>query len=311
MNADPFHPGEHDAQRRAGVQLRGAPILQEMSDQHRSFFAGLPLLFMGVPDGAGWPVATALAGSPGFMSSPDARTLHVAALPGEDDPASPWLRPGASAGLLGIDLDTRRRNRVNGTVIATSGQGFTLGVKQSFGNCPQYIQAREIAPRQGPGRAPVAERLAGLDPRARALIAAADTFFVASGSGAGGSDAGGMDISHRGGRPGFVRVDGDVLTIPDFRGNRYFNTLGNFLLEPRAGLLFVDFEDGSLLQLQGRAEVDWTGGAPSGFAGAERVWRVRVTAGWRRADALALRWAFRGDAPTTARTGTWNAPGAG
>ena len=42
-----------------------------------------------------------------------------------------------------------------------------------------------------------------------------------------------MDISHRGGRPGFVRVDGDVLTIPDFRGNRYFNTLSNLLLEQR------------------------------------------------------------------------------
>ena len=61
----------------------------------------------------------------------------------------------------------------------------------------------------------------------------------------------GADISHRGGRPGFVRVDGDVLTIPDFRGNRYFNTLGNLIAEPRASLLFVDFETGDLLQLQG------------------------------------------------------------
>lgn len=114
-------------------------------------------------------------------------------------------------------------------------------------------------------------------------------------------------MSHRGGRPGFVRVDGDVLTIPDFPGNRYFNTLGNLLLDPRAGLLFVDFASGDLLHLQGRAELDWDGGAESGFAGAERLWRVQVTAGWRCPGALGVRWAFRGYAPTTERTGQWNA----
>ena len=308
MDADPFHRGEHEAQRRAGVQLHGAPIRDQMPDQHRSFFAGLPVLFVGVMDGTGWPVATALAGSPGFMSSPDARTLHVGALPARDDPAAGWLRTGASAGLLGIDLETRRRNRVNGTVLAVDEKGFTPGVSQSFGNCPQYIQAREVEKRKAPDRDPIAERLGGLDARARELIAHADTFFVASSSGLVESIAGGMDISHRGGRPGFVRVDGDVLTIPDFRGNRYFNTLGNLLLDPRAGLLFADFENGLLLHLQGWAEIDWDGGAASGFAGAERLWRIRVTAGWRRPDALPLRWAFRDYAPTTQRTGGWNDP---
>jgi len=102
-------------------------------------------------------------------------------------------------------------------------------------------------------------------------------------------------------------MDGDVLTIPDFRGNRYFNTLGNLLLEARAGLLFVDFATGELLHLQGRAELDWEGGAASGFAGAERLWRVRVTGGRRRPGALGLRWSLRDYAPTTERTGRWNA----
>ena len=95
------------------------------------------------------------------------------------------------------------------------------------------------------------ESLDHLDGAARAAIAAADTFFVASRSRAGNGAMFGADISHRGGRPGFIRVDGDVLTIPDFRGNRYFNTLGNLLAEPRASLLFVDFASGGLLQLTG------------------------------------------------------------
>jgi predicted pyridoxine 5'-phosphate oxidase superfamily flavin-nucleotide-binding protein len=52
-------------------------------------------------------------------------------------------------------------------------------------------------------------------------------------------------VSHRGGRPGFVRIDGDdTLTVPDFNGNRFFNTLGNLAVHPRAGLLFIDFDNG-------------------------------------------------------------------
>ncbi len=308
MDTNPFHRGEHEAQMRAGVRVHGAPIRDRMPDQHRLFFAQLSILFAAVTDEAGWPVATALAGPPGFVFSPDARTLRIAALPSRNDPATARLRAGAAVGLLGIDLGTRRRNRANGTVLAVNEHGFTVAVQQSFGNCPQYIQARDVESVELPDRAGDAERFDSLDPQARALIAGADTFFVASGSGTDGGDAGGLDMSHRGGRPGFVRVDGDVLTIPDFRGNRYFNTLGNLVLDPRAGLLFVDFVNGGLLHLQGRAELDWDCGTASGFAGAERLWRVRVTAGWRRPGALALRWTFRDYAPTTERTGIWNAP---
>lgn len=67
-----------------------------------------------------------------------------------------------------------------------------------------------------------------------------------------------MDVSHRGGPSGFVQVDGDVLTVPDYPGNRYFNTFGNFLENPRAGLLFINFENGDLLHLTGEASVSWS-----------------------------------------------------
>jgi predicted pyridoxine 5'-phosphate oxidase superfamily flavin-nucleotide-binding protein len=108
-------------------------------------------------------------------------------------------------------------------------------------------------------------------------VSAADTFFVATASGP-GVPGGGVDISHRGGPPGFVRVEGEALLIPDYRGNRYFNTLGNLLLQPRAALLFVDFEGGGLLQLQGSAEVFWD---QADLPHAERVWRFEVEGGWR------------------------------
>ncbi len=283
---DVFHPGERAAQAQAGFVLPTAPIRPEMPDQQRLFIAGLPLLFMAVADADGWPVATAVAGAPGFLSSPDAGTLRVAAALDPADPAAAGLCDGGATGLLGIDLATRRRSRLNGTLHDVGSAGFSVAVRQSFGNCPKYIQMRQVAPAPAVAPGPV-QRLAGLDAAARAVIAGADTCFVASGSGPGGGAAGGLDISHRGGPPGFVQVDGDVLLVPDYRGNRYFNTLGNLLLDPRAALLFVDFQTGGLLQLQGRAAVEWVPGA---LPGAERQWSLAVTAGWRRPAALPLRW---------------------
>ena len=57
-----------------------------------------------------------------------------------------------------------------------------------------------------------------------------------------------------------LRADGDgpdILWLPDYPGNYMFNTLGNLLVEPRAGLLFLDFERGDALQLTGRGEPRW------------------------------------------------------
>ncbi len=117
---------------------------------------------------------------------------------------------------------------------------------------------------------------------------------------------GGVDVSHRGGLPGFIHFDGDTLIIPDFRGNRYLNTLGNLLGEPRAGLLFIDFTTGDLLQLQGLTEIDWSDAAARHVEGAERSWRFRPTHAWYRSRAIPLRWNFVNYAPTTQRAGTWH-----
>lgn len=297
----PFHEDEARAQALAGHQRAGrAAIRPFMPDQHRAFFTLLPYLFIAVPDADGWPMASVLTGEPGFMQSPDPNTLSIAALPAPDDPAAPAFVAGAETGLLGLDFTTRRRNRANGRLVAVD-DGLTVGIAQSFGNCAQYIQTRTPSPRAGAG-APV-ERLDRLDTAARTLIAASDTFFVASRSRSGIGD-GGLDMSHRGGKPGFVGVSGATLAIPDFRGNRFYNTLGNLLGDPRAGLLFIDFASGDILQLQGRATVDWHS-AGDGPAGAERLWRIEVTRAWRRRGAFPFAWRFGDYAPSTLATGTW------
>lgn len=304
----PFHADELAAQALAQQSSPGTGIRPFMPDQHREFFAGLAYFFVATADRDGWPVASVLAGLPGFVHSPDPATLRIDALPVAADPASAGLRPGEAIGMLGLDLTNRRRNRANGVVGAIDAAGFTVAITQSFGNCAQYIQVRRPTPQQtAPVPAPVpAEELTGLDAAAIQLVADADTFFVASRS-RGGLAAGVLDMSHRGGRPGFVGVTGSELRIPDFRGNRFFNTLGNLLGEPRAGLLFADFDTGELLQLQGRVAIDWS---PAGDlpAGTQRVWRFTVERGWRRPRALPFDWTSSVEfAPTTLATGVWAA----
>ncbi|MBW0002506.1 MAG: pyridoxamine 5'-phosphate oxidase family protein [Hyphomicrobiales bacterium] len=270
----PWHEGERAAQKLAGVDERmeeiGKRVIRPfMLDQHRMFFAGLPFVLVGSVDQKGWPWASILSGGPGFLQSPDPVTLDVAARPRSGDPLSHSLQLGTRLGMLGIELSTRRRNRVNGEIIRVEESGFSLHVEQSFGNCPKYIQ-----PRRNTGRISAAEEafsgkadnLTGLDERARALITQADTFFVASHAPAKAGLPQSADVSHRGGPAGFLRLsEDDAITIPDYPGNLFFNTLGNLMLNPRAGLLFVDFERGDLLQITGDTEIAWN----------EKAWRFK------------------------------------
>ena len=297
----PFHADEQAAQALAGYRMGRAPIRPLLPEQHREFFGLLPTLFTATPDAQGWPMASVLTGAPGFIASPDPMTLRIDALPRDGDPAGPDFAAGTDIGLLGIDLSTRRRNRANGRIV-TSDEGLTVHITQSFGNCPQYIQTRNVVGRDR--KAGPVETLAGLDEAARDLIESADTFFVASRGRAELGAEGGFDMSHRGGRPGFVGVHGDTLVIPDFRGNRFFNTLGNLLGDPRAGLLFVNFSTGEVLQLQGTVTIDWHPGE-IGPAGTERLWRVRVARAWRTRSAFPYLTIFLDYAPTTMLTGIW------
>ncbi|MDP2868094.1 pyridoxamine 5'-phosphate oxidase family protein [Methyloversatilis sp.] len=295
---DPFHDGERALQARAGMQARMAEIgpraiRDHMPDQHRDFFARLPFLVVGSVDVDGQPWASVLSGPPGFVQSPDPRTLHVAAQAPAGSPLAAHLRVGAPLGLLGIQPHTRRRNRMNGSVTRASEAGFDVEVEQSFGNCPKYIRTREAFFFGDDEQPAPAQPLAALDDAARALITRADTLFIAS------AHAAGVDVSHRGGAPGFVSVGpGDVLTLPDYAGNFFFNTLGNLLLEPRAGLLFIDFDSGDLLQVSGRAQIVWEdealAEALAAHPGAQRLVRIAVSGALRVPGGLPLQWSTTG-----------------
>jgi ferredoxin-NADP reductase/predicted pyridoxine 5'-phosphate oxidase superfamily flavin-nucleotide-binding protein len=322
---NPFHEGEVMAQRLQGIHqhvMSYGPkfIRPAMPDQHREFFASQPFLAAAIRDESSSPGrmwSTLLIpndeygvggddlhpvdsiGTDGddrrdargwVATSPDPVTLRLTArvAPG-DALEEQWGMNalGQDVGLVGIELGTKRRNRVNGRITAvvpavppaghhegSSRHTMTFTVDQSFGNCPQYI-----SPRQWYWRRP-ARRLPSKDPiRGTALsraqadrIRRADTIFIATGyrgqrgndddGAAGRFDDGsparsfGNDASHRGGPPGFLKVpNSTTVLLPDYSGNNFYNSIGNLLLDPRMGISVPGFEAGSLLQLSGTAQV--------------------------------------------------------
>lgn len=310
-----FHEGERAVQARVGVEAKMATIGPRairsfMPEQHREFFAQLPFLLLGAADARGQVWASVLAEPPGFITSPDPTRLHVASMTLAWDALAGALHVGQAVGLLGIEPHTRRRNRMNGVLSDVSREGFAVEVRQSFGNCPKYIQSRQarFVARTTPADVAVVCSTQ-LDATSRRIIERADTFYIASSHepGSSGKDRiRGVDISHRGGKPGFVRVDNDgVLTAPDFFGNFFFNTLGNLLVNPSAGLLFIDFAHGDVVQLAVDAEIVWDGAEVSAFAGAERLVRFTIRQHRRATGVVPLRWGPAALSPYLEETGEW------
>jgi predicted pyridoxine 5'-phosphate oxidase superfamily flavin-nucleotide-binding protein len=295
-----FHEGELAVQQRAGVSAQAqkagriiAPHLPHGADR---FLAILPILFQGGVDAHGHAWASALTGDPGFIHVTDSQTVEVHLAAKHSDPLAQYTSHPTPAGFLAIDMATRQRFRFNGDA-THSANNLHIKINQAYGNCPKYIQRREVAvnapesaPLQKPGPSTSDTTLSKDDID---LIQRADTFFIASVA----SDHG-ADVSHRGGTPGFVRVtpQGEI-TFKDYAGNNMFQTLGNLTDDPRAGLLFINFETGSTLQLSGQAQVLWAAQPSDDFAETGRAVTFTTHQVVRTPHAVPLRWDFHGYSP--------------
>ncbi len=290
---NPFHAGERAAQKRAGVgdvaRWASGFVRDYMPEQHREFHTSLPFLIIAGGDSAGRTWVTLIEGDDGFIRSPDPRRLTLQTVLGRDDPLAPRLAEGGDIGAIGIELATRRRNRFSGYIRPEAG-GYIIDMRQTFGNCPQYIHERAWT-RVPRSTTPVAAHAQRLSAAQIARIQQADTLFIGSGhQGEAGAASNGYDASHRGGAAGFVQVIGPTrLQIPDYSGNNFFNTIGNILSNPNVGLLFVDFETGGLLHISGRAQIDWS---PENAhdPDARRLITVEIDRVIDRPGALSLRW---------------------
>jgi uncharacterized protein len=106
----------------------------------------------------------------------------------------------------------------------------------------------------------------------RAFSQRVPMFFLAT------ADADGWpDCSYKGGQPGFVRVvDESTLAFPSYDGNGMFRSLGNVLVNPKVGMLFVDFERPNRMRINGIASLHDDDELLSSFEGAQLIVRVHA-----------------------------------
>ena len=251
-----FHAGELAVQERAGVQGMAARIgngiKPTIPPTAAHFLAERPFAILASIDQEKQVWASMLTGNHGFMNAIDTQTVQMVPAVVESDPFWTNLQTNDDIGLLAIDFATRRRMRLNGKATWHYDE-LIIHAEQVYANCPKYIQERILTPQTPLGNEPKLLQCDQLSPEQVAWIADADTFFIATANPEGGADA-----SHRGGNKGFVRVDSSThLTWPDYGGNMMFNTLGNIAVNPNTGLLFVDFANGRILQLTGKADIVW------------------------------------------------------
>ncbi|KAF9585422.1 hypothetical protein BGW38_002471 [Lunasporangiospora selenospora] len=293
---DRWHSGERAVQDllhvRQAVEQGSRFFRPSLTTQMQDFVPGLRYMFLGTLDEKGRPWVSMLAGPLGFMHSPNSKTLEIKTTldsrrhsQGLPDPILHNLLAGEVStsgkrnwGGVALDFSNRRRNKMNGVIYEKdlvqvdprSGEFHVrLTVEQTIGNCPKYITIRELEDTPLPGVGTIEDvksediqthsgEFSGLTAPEKAVIQQADSFFIASRfiDDTLLDQTSGMDCNHRGGNPGFVRInDGKTLVLPDYSGNRFFNTLGNVFNDPRIGLLFIDFNTGDTLHLTGRAQI--------------------------------------------------------
>jgi predicted pyridoxine 5'-phosphate oxidase superfamily flavin-nucleotide-binding protein len=295
-NDDVFHQGEIAVQELAGsrdMALRvGRGISPAIVPGARTFLANQRLLALATaaPRGESW--ASVWFGAPGIAESrDDGHRLWLArerAAPLDVDPVVDRLQEGSWLGVLAIDLETRKRLRVNGIVRELGSRAIVVDVKESFPNCPRYIAKRNLSVASGDPQPSQQSCGVPLDAPRRRTIARTDTVFVASWHPERGADA-----SHRGGHPGFVRViDDHSLRIPDYAGNGMYQTFGNLQVTGRAGLVFLDFEDKRVLHVSGVASLRF-----------DQPEQELVTGGTGRSLELRIEHWVEGSLPTTVDVG--------
>ena len=142
-----YHSGEKKVQDQAGVRdlaehLAGV-IRPEIPSFARSFLEAQHILIISTLDSSKRPWASLLFGSPGFVSTPDERTVDIRTLPIPGDPLESNLMQGSPVGLLAIDFSTRRRAKIKGKILLTS-DPIQIKTERVYSLCPKYIQRRFV-----------------------------------------------------------------------------------------------------------------------------------------------------------------------
>ncbi len=262
-----FHSGELAAQDKAGTRGIAAELIVGKSDSlsfsanHDAFLAAQSFAIISSVDmdnGRVW--VTPLFAKEGDLAAISEKeiTLSVDCIPEGDILRA--VKSNAPLSLLGIDLNRRIRHRISGHAVVSADTKNThlhFQVNEYSPNCPKYINRRQIVldPDNSDSvvKNAIRQERSTLSESDQAFIQSMDTLWIGS-----YAPEAGADCNHRGGKPGFIRVTSpSTIEWPEYRGNGMFYTSGNLERYDQAGVTLVDFESGSMIQMTGRAVVDW------------------------------------------------------
>lgn len=299
----PFHQGELAVQTKLGVSdtahSNGAVITKRIPGAALNFIAQQSMVILGSTDINARIWTSAIFGPSGFIEALDTATVKIDfsnTSISNTDPFWSNIQSNAQLGIIVIELGSRRRLRINGQIEKVSEHIYHINIDQAYPNCPQYIQRRHILHAKKETHINKIPDICGcnLNSNQNNTIENADTFFVSS-----AHPDHGNDVSHRGGKPGFVQIiNKNKLRIPDYPGNSMFNTLGNFEVNPNAGLVFIDFTNKKILQLTGQAKILWhIENTDIETAGTLRYWQFDIES-WRESTiAFDIEWEYLDASP--------------
>ena len=235
--ASTLHEGEIAMRRQLKAPMGGAPTTAGLPMPYAMRVMQSPLVALGTLDEQGRPWSTIWGGERGFAGPVAQNVLGLnSQVDTKHDPVFEALWQGAAAdgvvqpnggqgkmmSALSIDLETRDRVKLEGVMVAGSAAKSgdvqaAMVVTGSLGNCPKYLNKKDVLPRN-PEHAELVSDSLPLRHDALDLVHQADMFFVSSTNGPT------MDTNHRGGPPGFVRVvkndaDGVELVYPECKSN--------------------------------------------------------------------------------------------
>ncbi|KAF1828960.1 hypothetical protein BDW02DRAFT_191707 [Decorospora gaudefroyi] len=277
--AMPWNAGEEKMHKLLRIPAQDNPTSTGLTPQAFFMFQRAPLLALGTLDAESRPWTTLWGGEPAFSEPLGEGFIGTRTfVDGKNDPVVRALVGDAEKeailqskeGLklvagLAIDLMTRKRVKIAGRMIAgtlrdmnvdaesrpgTKQEQIQLVTKitQSLGNCPKYLNQYEIQPAFI--AAELASQSSWLSEKGQALIANSDMFFLVT------STEDDMDVNHRGGPPGFVRIISPTqIAYPEYSGNRLYQSLGNLQLNSKIGVTFPNYKTGDVLYTTGTAEI--------------------------------------------------------
>ncbi len=254
-----YHQGELHLQALSGVKKQADKLARMMvrdylDEQQQHFYSSLNSLYVASIDKNNKPWASIMTGPRGFISVLNEKRIMINSTPLMGDVLNENIKHNRQLGFLGLEHHTRRRNRLAGELIGEGHSSLTVNVKQAFGNCPKYIQARESILIAKENSHYSFETFTRLNAESKALLSEADTFFISSYYPYDEKRA--ADISHRGGRPGFIKIENDqCFVFDDYSGNNFYMTLGNLNVHPYAGLLFINYKTADVWQFQCEVEI--------------------------------------------------------